>query len=42
MSSNGGGWTLFYNYIHRAYEDYALDNSKLPLDPTKDRSHMNL
>ena len=25
MTTDGGGWTLFYSYVHHPFEDVALN-----------------
>jgi hypothetical protein len=42
MMTDGGGWTLFFAYVHHPFENYELDNQKLPIDPNNSMSHMNL
>lgn len=29
MTTDNGGWTLFYSYVHHPYEDYDLDGTVL-------------
>lgn len=41
METDGGGWTLFYNYIHLPGQELNLDSSKMPSN-LKDNSHMHL
>jgi len=42
METDGGGWTLFFSYLHNAGEIYELDGTHLPLIPTDSRSHVDL
>jgi hypothetical protein len=42
METDGGGWTLFFSYVHHPYEDYDLNNQKMPIDPVNSKCHMNL
>mmetsp|Transcript_24137 Transcript_24137/g.36659 ORF Transcript_24137/g.36659 Transcript_24137/m.36659 type:complete len:106 (+) Transcript_24137:798-1115(+) len=42
MTTDGGGWTLFYSYVHHPFEEFDLDGTKLPTDPLHSRSHMHL
>ena len=32
MTSDGGGWTLFYSYSHHPYESYQLDSTVIILN----------
>jgi hypothetical protein len=41
METDGGGWTLFYNYKHMPGQELYLDSSKLPKN-LNDNSHMYL
>jgi len=41
METDGGGWTLFFNYIHQKGSVLLLNENKLPSD-TKANSHMYL
>lgn len=34
MEIDGGGWTLFYNYIHHPFEVYNLDGETIPKSVT--------
>eukprot|EP00357_Protocruzia_adherens_P036736 CAMPEP_0115024362 /NCGR_PEP_ID=MMETSP0216-20121206/33154_1 /TAXON_ID=223996 /ORGANISM="Protocruzia adherens, Strain Boccale" /LENGTH=387 /DNA_ID=CAMNT_0002398329 /DNA_START=571 /DNA_END=1734 /DNA_ORIENTATION=+ len=42
MDTEGGGWTLFFAYAHNPWEDYQLDGTTMPQDPTTGKSHMSL
>jgi len=41
METDGGGWMLFFNYLHYPGQEVYLDNSKIPAD-LKKNSHINL
>jgi hypothetical protein len=41
MVTDGGGWTLFYNYHHKAGQDLTLDSNKFPSN-LEENSHMNI
>ena len=41
METDGGGWTLFFNYIHYPGQELSLDGSKIPSD-LKKNSHIDL
>jgi hypothetical protein len=41
METDGGGWTLFYNYVHLPGQELILDSSKLPSNPSEN-SHTYL
>ena len=41
METDGGGWTLFFNYRHQPGEEVTLDQNQLPKD-LKINSHMYL
>jgi hypothetical protein len=41
METDGGGWTLFYNYIHLPGQELLLDSSKLPAN-IDENSHFHL
>lgn len=42
METDGGGWTLFYNYKHFPGDDTQLDSSRIPSNINKDNCHINL
>lgn len=33
LVTDGGGWGLFYNYIHHPLEVYQVGGDELPTDP---------
>jgi len=41
METDGGGWTLFFNYLHYPGQEVNLDSTKIPSD-LKKNSHLNL
>ena len=41
METDGGGWTLFLNYVHFPGSELSLNESKFPSN-LKSNSHMNL
>jgi hypothetical protein len=41
METDGGGWTLFFNYKHQPGESISLNENKLPVN-LKSNSHMYL
>ncbi len=41
METDQGGWTLFFNYVHKQEQEFLLDENKLPND-LKTNSHMYL
>ncbi len=41
METEGGGWTLFFNYIHQPGQQFSLSPNKLPAD-FKASNHMYL
>jgi hypothetical protein len=41
METDGGGWTLFYNYVHLPGQNLILDSTKLPKN-YEENSHMDL
>jgi len=41
METDGGGWTLFYNYRHLPGQDMILNSSKMPSN-LEENSHMHL
>ena len=41
METDGGGWTLFYNYVHLPGQESILNSSKLPQN-LKENSHSYL
>lgn len=41
METDGGGWTLFFNYIHYPGQDINLDSTMIPND-LKKNSHLDL
>ena len=41
METDGGGWTLFFNYLHYPGQELSLDGTRIPSD-LKKNSHLNL
>ena len=41
METDGGGWTLFFNYVHQPGSDLSINPNKLPKD-LKTNSHVYL
>lgn len=41
METDGGGWTLFFNYLHYPGQELGLDSTKIPSD-LKKNSHLDL
>jgi|LauGreDrversion4_2_1035121.scaffolds.fasta_scaffold179486_1 hypothetical protein len=41
METDGGGWTLFFNYVHYPGQEISINTSKMPNLLTKN-SHINL
>jgi hypothetical protein len=41
METDGGGWTLFFNYLHYPGQELTLDATKIPAD-LKKNAHLNL
>lgn len=41
METDGGGWMLFFNYLHYPGQELTIDSSRLPSN-LKDNNHINL
>lgn len=41
MTTDRGGWTLFFNYVHKPSQEIYIDSSKLPTN-LKENSHIDL
>lgn len=41
METDNGGWTLFFNYVHKPSQEIFIDSSKLPQNLNQN-SHINL
>jgi len=42
MDTDGGGWSLFYNFVHKPGELFDIDSEMLPTEPEKHKSYMDL
>lgn len=42
QETDGGGWTLFFSYNHKSYENPSIKAGELPISLCEGNSHINL